>query len=105
MNPPYAADLVEKFTGKLVDYVRQRAIEAAVVLVNNATDTKWFQELAGCADAFCFKTGRVKFWSPKTTETATPLQGQVFVYFGGEASRFGREFQPFGVVLVPYGRP
>jgi phage N-6-adenine-methyltransferase len=101
MNPPYSTDLVEQFTGRLVDYVRQRAIEAAVVLVNNATDTQWFRELAEYADAFCFKTGRVKFWSPRTAETATPLQGQVFVYFGAEASRFVHEFRPFGVVMVP----
>jgi phage N-6-adenine-methyltransferase len=101
MNPPYAADLVEKFTSKLAGYVRQRAIEAAVVLVNNATETQWFRQIADCAEAMCFKTGRVSFLTPQLHQKATGVQGQVFLYFGTERGRFLQEFRPFGFVMVP----
>jgi DNA N-6-adenine-methyltransferase (Dam) len=43
MNPPYAPSLVKRFTAKLVCHVLAREIEAAVVLVNNATETLWFR--------------------------------------------------------------
>jgi len=99
MNPPYAAGLVQQFTAKLIGHVIAHDIEAAIVLVNNATETQWFRALADEADAICFKTGRIQFHAPGKA-SATGLQGQAFLYFGAAPRDFIREFQRFGFVMI-----
>ena len=98
MNPPYAADMIGKFTGKLVKHYEKDDIDEAIVLTNNATETKWFQEMLQSAAAVCFPANRIKFWSPEKN-TATPLQGQAIFYFGKKTVVFAEAFEAFGQVL------
>lgn len=99
MNPPYASGLIERFTEKLWEEVIAGRIEAACVLTNNATETKWFTTLASVASAVCFPEGRVKFWSPGK-DSATPLQGQAVIYIGDNEAAFSREFEEIGTVWI-----
>ena len=91
LNPPYSSTLIVSFADK----VAEREFEQAVVLVNNATETKWFKTLIDNADAFVFKTGRIKFLKYDGQHNA-PLQGQAFIYFGNNAERFLAEFEQYG---------
>jgi ParB family chromosome partitioning protein len=99
MNPPYSSDLIGQFISKLIQHYDAGKIEAAIVLVNNATETKWFQELAQNAYAICFPKGRIKYLDSSGTPANAPLQGQAFIYFGENADLFKAIFQQFGVVL------
>ena len=65
-------------------------------MVNNGTETAWFQAVAAEASAICFPRGRVKFWHPN--KESSPLQGQAVIYLGQHAADFKREFLPFGFV-------
>jgi len=96
MNPPYESGLIGQFVEKLCDSYSEGSVKRAIVLVNNATETKWFQALADQASAICFPKGRVKFWHPR--KVAVPLQGQAVLFLGDDVDIFAREFSQFGVV-------
>lgn len=98
MNPPYAGELVGRFADKLVRHWSRGDVSAAVVLVNNATETGWFQTLAAVASAICFPRSRVRFWNPGGGVGA-PLQGQAILYIGNRGDLFRRTFAPFGFVV------
>lgn len=98
MNPPYSSELIGLFAAKLCAHYQAGDVTQAAVLVNNATETAWFQEMAQAADAVCFPRGRVRFWEPNGAISA-PLQGQAVLYMGTEAGAFAREFAPFGLIL------
>lgn len=97
MNPPYETGLIEKFTARLRECFDADEVSEAIVLVNNATETRWFQNLAASASMLCLVTGRIRFWS-ETKETASPLQGQAILYFGVRREAFARGFRSFGII-------
>ena len=92
LNPPYKSGLIEKFVDKLLD----SNFNQAIVLVNNATDTKWFSRLAYRANAIIFPTGRIKFLSPDGVTHNSPIQGQAILYFGKHIKSFSDAFKLYG---------
>lgn len=98
MNPPYSEPAVKDFCLKLVEEFRVGNVSQACVLVNNATETGWFQALAGAAEAVCFPLGRVKFWHPE--RESAPLQGQAVIYLGSNNGAFKQAFLDFGFVAT-----
>ena len=102
MNPPYESRLIGSFIEKLLAHYVKEQIPQAIVLVNNATETQWFQLIAEAARASCFPKGRVKFWHPR--KEAVPLQGQSILYLGQNKEKFIQNFNQFGVCWeVPLG--
>lgn len=95
MNPPYNAELVPLFSEKFVGEYESGRVTEGIVLVNNATETSWFWNLAKCAKAVCFPKGRIRYTSQTRTSMA-PLQGQAFLYFGNNERRFIDAFQKVG---------
>lgn len=95
MNPPYAQPLIQQFCAKLEteDYTQ------AIVLVNNATETKWGNALLTLASAVCFPKGRIKFVDPDGNLGDSPLQGQMIAYIGLDKQRFCKEFKKYGPCL------
>jgi len=101
-NPPYSKELCGSFVEKLVDEYSMHNVTEALLLVNNATETQWFQMAARVSTAICFPEKRVKFWKPDGTK-GQPLQGQAVVYFGGNVSKFAAAFSKFGQVVGRIG--
>lgn len=95
MNPPYSTELITKFTEKFVDEFTEGRITEGIVLVNNATETAWFVNMANTASAVVFPRGRIRYLSP-SRESLTPLQGQAFLYFGDNSQRFLSVFRRLG---------
>lgn len=98
LNPPYSKGMVDKFADKMLQEFHAARVEAAIVLVNNSTDTAWFALLASAASAICFPKGRIKFLDATNQPANSPLQGQAFLYFGDRDAKFVEVFAQFGSV-------
>lgn len=98
MNPPYSQPMVTQFCNLLVEKYVMSEINQACVLVNNATETDFYQNMMKHCKAICFIKGRVKFIDEEGS-TGAPLQGQTILYFGDNVKDFSFIFSEFGVVL------
>lgn len=98
MNPPYAQPLMGQFAARLAAEVARGS--EAIVLVNNATETAWFQVMGGACSAICFPKTRIKFVDPEGNASGAPLQGQAILYSGPNVTAFTDTFRQFGMVLL-----
>jgi hypothetical protein len=98
MNPPYAQPLITRFCEDLTRRFSDGEVMEACVLINNATETGFFQGLLAYASAVCFPKGRVPFNDPEGNPGA-PLQGQAVLYLGTKAKLFASAFSEHGAVL------
>jgi len=97
MNPPYCQPQIEEFAQAFLVRVGQKEVKQACVLVNNATETKWFQQLAQATNLCCLLAGRVRFLDAMGQLNGAPLQGQVVLYYGGHGQRFIEIFSLMGL--------
>ena len=93
LNPPYASDIIGKFIDKLIE--ERENYKQAIILVNNATETEWFNKIVSIASAVCFPKSRVKFYMPDG-KTGAPLQGQAVLYIGNDSKPFTDTFCKLG---------
>ncbi len=103
MNPPYSQPLISQFADAVTEKYISGEIDQAVILVNNATETKWFQKmLLVVSSAFCLVKKRIKFLNINNEPVGAPLQRQCIIYFGNKISMFYKYFIQFGPIFVPY---
>jgi hypothetical protein len=101
LNPPYKLPEIEHFLGKLVEELEAGHTTEAILLVNNATETGWFQFISGHADIVFFPKGKIRFLHATRDETAGPCVGQALLYFGKGVTRFCEVFGPLGLLMQP----
>jgi len=99
LNPPYGRGLIEDFAFALVEKHQAGEFQQAIVLVNNATETGFFQTLLSAAAAICLPKSRIPFLNSEGKPVNKPLQGQSVLYFGPHIDRFRANFAPFGAIL------
>lgn len=99
MNPPYARGLIDRFVERLMQCHLSGDVPEALILVNNATDTRWFHHLQSAPHRHTLALSyRVKFVSPEGRDP-NAMQGQVVVYLGSRRAEFALAFASHGVVL------
>jgi phage N-6-adenine-methyltransferase len=96
INPPYAQPLMGQFADRFAAEIRRGS--TGIMLVNNATETAWFQTVAAECSAICFPKSRIRFLDPEGNPGA-PLQGQAILYCGPDADTFEGAFAGFGLVV------
>lgn len=99
LNPPYAQPLMAQFAEAVTQKYADGEIKQACILVNNATETTWFQRMLEQATAACLIRSRVKFLDMDGNPSGAPLQGQVVLYMGDRAMAFHKAFSALGCVL------
>lgn len=102
LNPPYckigATSNQERWTQKLLAEYAAGHIGQAILLVNAATETLWFQQLYDFP--ICFVKGRIAFESgSKNARKHGPTTGSAFVYLGRQPEAFIQVFSAFGRVI------
>jgi ParB family chromosome partitioning protein len=97
LNPPYVTQIIDHFVTRLVEEVQHGHVAEAILLVNNCTETAWFQHADAAAARRCEPKGRIKFVDPQGHRT-DPQRGSVFFYFGSNPERFTEIFAPFGPI-------
>jgi ParB family chromosome partitioning protein len=103
LNPTYRQPLIQKFTQVLCEVFDSGKVIQAIVLTNNASETRWFQAIAHRSTAICFPKTRIKFFSPDLVKGRQPLQGQTIFYLSQHhwrATQFDYHFGQFGQVVV-----
>ncbi len=101
MNPPYSRELIEKSVNIFLFNLTTKSISQAVVLVNNATETKWFQTLSAPADAICLVNKRIPFENVDGKHTSGNTRGQIFLYYGANKKAFKNTFKNIGSIFTP----
>jgi len=96
LNPPYERGLIDRFIARVVDERRSNRSTAACVLVNNATESGWFQEMLWAGWSVCFIRGRVRFIDKGGAASGAPLQGQVLLYNGPDPQNFPHAVEALG---------
>ena len=101
IHPPYSSVLIKQFCNKLKEQVAAGNTESFITLTNNATETKWFKDLADVSNVFCFLTKRVRFISSDGSMGKQPLQGQVLCMRGTDEQilKFREAFKDSGILL------
>lgn len=88
LNPPYAQPAIQNFSDKLIEEIKKGNVKQAMVLVNNATETKWFNTLSEKARAIWFPRGRIRYLNSNGSLENSPLQGQAILYYGNNVDNF-----------------
>jgi hypothetical protein len=103
LNPPYGREGGESnqevWSVRLIEQHQSENTSEAILLVNAAVDTKWFQRLFDYP--ICFPNHRINFTTPETT-TSGSTHGSALIYFGNRTQEFVRIFNRFGVVVQKY---
>lgn len=99
MNPPYSGKLCSLAVSKFIEEYNIGSFTEGIFVVNNATETKWFQEALKKASAICFTGHRISFWNADGKAMSGNTRGQAFFYFGSKPDKFLIEFAKYGVVI------
>ena len=98
MNPPYGRGMIDAAIGRFL--VELPRLSAAIVLTNNATETRWFQSMMRECQAVFFTDRRIAFVSPDNKAVSGNTRGQTFFYFGQRWYQFAQTFKQFGPCLA-----
>ena len=131
-NPPYSKGNIDAFTDKaLYEWNERNAyldddhytkdnpyVNQMMILVNSATDAKWYHSLLNASSATLLVKGRIKFWKimdgkaydkwegVKSKEKGlnkignSPRYLNTLFYFGNNIERFNEVFSSKGIIIM-----
>ena len=120
VNPPYSKGNIDQFVDKAVTSWILDADQNSqmIMLVNSATDCKWYHMLLEHSNATLFVKGRIKFWKIENGKAYDKWEGvmskekgknkignsprylNTLFYFGNNIERFNEVFSSKGIVMV-----
>jgi len=103
LNPPYSVGACRRAIDKACEEFGAGSFDRAVVLVNNATETNWFQGLLRHSTGLCLLDHRISFWNADGKAVSGNTRGQAafFLDRDGDLAPFKNAFADLGTVLRP----
>jgi hypothetical protein len=105
MNPPYGRGLINGAVSRFIEEFHKGTFNTGIVLVNNATETRWCQALMRDALAWCWPDQRIAFESVDGKKVSGNTRGQGFFLFVGDTraqaktvASFKKAFSGFGII-------
>ena len=95
-NPPYESKLLRQFVDKLCT----EDFQSAIVLVNNSSETEWWQKLASHSNIICQLKGRLSFWNEHIKEDSKgshPLHGSTLFGMRVNETKFQKHLSELGI--------
>jgi phage N-6-adenine-methyltransferase len=96
-NPPYGRGIIGKCVTKIVREF-PHSWHTGIILVNNATDTGWFHQLARMSSAACIFQQRIQFIQPQDVTVDRNTRGQIALYIGNDPDLFTSSFYDVGLI-------
>ena len=91
LNPPRSAPTFDQFIWRMMADYEAGVFRRGTALVDNSTESDWFQLLAASADAIIFPPRRARLWRSDgdggKAKSAAPV-GHALIYFGDRPDRF-----------------
>ena len=103
-NPPYERKLIDACINRCVEHYREYPGMSQCILVNVASETKWFQQLLSHSNAICFFRKRISFISNTGEPTKGNTRSQAMFYFGDVPWYFEEVFFSLGTVIQTKGK-
>jgi hypothetical protein len=97
LNPPYSDKAKQEFAHKFRNEWEAGHIKQAIILINNCTETRAFENFSFCASARAEPRKRIQFINVEgRCDKNGNTRGQVFFYCGRRFKRFARVFKAAG---------
>ena len=91
LNPPRSAPTFDQFIWRMMADYEAGVFRQGIALVDNSTESDWFQTLGASADAIIFPPKRARLWYADgdggEAKSAAPV-GHALIYFGDRPDRF-----------------
>ena len=101
-NPPYSAGVVGKFVERILEHYDSGGFKSGIVLINNVSDTKYWQRLARASALYCMTDHRISFINQQGEQLKQNTRGQTLFLLTAANStiqnQFIESFQRFGVI-------
>lgn len=119
-NPPYSAGNIDLFVDRAIDQYNSGSINQMLMLVNSATDTKWYHKLIRHSQLTMLWRGRIKFWKIMNGKAYEKWEGEkskkegkgkignsprylnTLFYFGHRTYEVGKLFNKHATILMEY---
>lgn len=100
VNPPYAAGEIQLWVSRFTDEYFNGCYARGLLLIPNATETRWFARMWRECDAVVFLTGRVAFDAGVGQHVSSNKRGNALAYCGDRARRRLAVFERHGMVVL-----
>ena len=75
-NPPYSAGVIGRFIERILEHHAAGGFETGIVLINNVSDTKYWQRLASASSLYCMTDHRISFVNQQGEQLRQNTRGQ-----------------------------
>jgi len=102
-NPPYSTGVISKFVNCILQHYAANGFQHGIILINNVSDTKYWQHLAATSAMFCSTNHRIAFVDKNGNRQKANTRGQTIFLLSNTVAiqkKFVQSFAKYGVIAT-----